>query len=186
LWSEALSQLTVILPKPWPDFLKEIDNALSQQVSLTCVGGFVLAAMYDIPRPTGDIDYIAVMPQDAIHEIEAVGGRGSALAKKYGLALQAVGGISDSPEDYPSRLKELCIHLQNLRLWVLEPYDLLLTKLTRNSGKDREDAKYLIKREKLEFETFYARWESEMAPWVANRERHELTAQLWKEYFQEK
>jgi hypothetical protein len=75
------------------------------------------------------------------------------------------------------------LNLQKLSLWVLEPYDLLLTKLARNSPKDREDAKFLIQKEKLEFTTFYARWQEEMAPWIANRERHELTTQLWKDYF---
>jgi len=65
----------------------------------------------------------------------------------------------------------------------LEPYDLLLSKVSRNSPKDQEDAKYLIPNLKLEFETFYERWQVEMAPWISNRERHELTMQPWKEYF---
>jgi Nucleotidyltransferase of unknown function (DUF6036) len=181
-----LSQLTATLAKPWSDFLKAIDNALSQEVSLTCIGGFVLSALYALPRATGDIAYLEVTPRDAIHEVEAIGGHNSALAKRYGLALQNVGGIADPPEEYRSRLKELGTDLRKLRLSVLDSYDLLLTKLTRNSPKDREDAKYLIGREKLEFTTFYARWEREMAPWIGNRERHELTAQLWKEYFPEK
>jgi hypothetical protein len=181
-----LSQLTLTLAKPWSDFLTAIDGALSQNVSVTCVGGFVLSALYALPRATGDIDYFDLMPREAIHEVEAIGGRNSAIAKKYGLALQNVGGIADAPEEYRTRLKELGTNLPKLRLWVPDPYDLLLTKLTRNSPKDREDAKYLTGKEKLEFTKFYARWQREMAPWIANRERHELTAQLWKEYFPQK
>jgi hypothetical protein len=80
-------------------------------------------------------------------------------------------------------VKELDLELQKLSLRVLEPYDLLLSKITRNSPKDREDAKFLIRKLKLTFAPFYARWKQEMAPWVANRDRHELTVQLWKEYF---
>jgi Nucleotidyltransferase of unknown function (DUF6036) len=165
-----LSQPTITLAKPWSDFLKALDHALSQAVSLTSIGGFVLSVLYDLPRTTGDIDYLEVIPSNALHELEAIGGRNSALAKKYGLALQHVGGVADPPEDYRSRLNELPTNLSKVRLWVLDPYDLLLTKLTRNSPKDREDAKYLIGKEKLEFGTFYARWEREMAPWIGNRE----------------
>jgi hypothetical protein len=102
-----LSQLTVTLARPWSDFLRETDDALSRGVSVTCLGGFVLTALFDIPRSTGDIDYISVIPRDAIEEIEAVAGRGSAFAKKYGLAFQGVGGVADPPEEYVSRLKEL-------------------------------------------------------------------------------
>jgi Nucleotidyltransferase of unknown function (DUF6036) len=177
------TSIAITLEKPWLDFLKEVDIALSQEVSLTCVGGFVLAALYRIPRPTGDVDYIDAMPQRAGEEVEAVAGRDSPIARKYRLHFQRVGGIVDVPEDYASRVKELNLQLQKLKLWVLEPYDLLLSKITRNSPKDRDDARFLIQKLKLEFPVFYARWQQEMAPWVANRERHELTMQLWKEYF---
>jgi hypothetical protein len=55
--------------------------------------------------------------------------------------------------------------------------------MTRNSPKDQEDAKYLTAKLKLEFKTFYARWEKELGPRVSNRIRHDLTIVLWKEYF---
>jgi hypothetical protein len=174
---------SITLAKPWTDFLREVDAALSQKVSVTCVGGFVLAALYGIPRYTGDVDYIEVMPREALGEVESVAGRGSALAKKYRLYFQSVGGIADFPMEYASRVEDLDLKLQKLSLWVLEPYDLLLSKITRNSPKDREDAKFVIQKLKLTFATFYARWEQEMAPWVPNRDRHELTVKLWKEYF---
>ena len=92
-------------------------------------------------------------------------------------------GIADVPGDYESRLQELDLDLRNLRLWILEPYDLLLSKLPRNGPKDREDARYLIQKLRLEFATFRDRWQREMAPWIANKDRHELTMQLWREYF---
>lgn len=178
-----MAKLTGTLDKPWPDFLKDIDASLSQTVSLTCVGGFVLAAMYGIPRVTVDLDYIEVIPLEAMREIEAIAGGGSTLAKKHRLYIQAVGGVVDLPEDYASRVNELDLNLPKLRLFVLDPYDLLLSKLTRNSPKDREDVKYLIQKEKLRFAPFYSRWEKEMAVHVANRDGHELTTRLWKEYF---
>jgi|SRR5579864_1001835 len=170
------------LPKPWSDFLKEVDSALSGPVTLSCIGAFVLTALYGLPRPTGDIDYIDATPQGAANEINELGGADSALAKKYHVCFQNV-GIADWPDEYKSRLEELKLNLDRLKLWVLEPYDLLLSKVPRNSPKDREDAKFLIRKLNLEFAVFDDRWEKEMAPWIPNRDRHELTVELWKEYF---
>jgi hypothetical protein len=175
--------VAINLARPWSDFLKEVDAALPRAVQLHCAGGFALVALYDIPRYTGDLDYIDVIPAQAAAEVEAVAGRNSPLAKKHGLLLQNVRGIIEMPENYESRMIELGLGLGHLRLAVVEPYDLLLSKLSRNSPKDQEDAKYLSQRLRLEFATLDDRWRQEMAPWIANRRRHELTLQLWKEYF---
>jgi len=176
------TETALSLPKPWPDFLKEIDAQLSQKVHLHCLGGFVLTVLYGVRRYTGDLDYREVVPRAAANELENIAGKDSVLCKKYKLFLQNV-GIADLPEDYESRLKEIKVDLENLKLWALDPYDLLLAKVTRNSPKDQEDAKYLILKLKLEFKTFYDRWQKELGPRVSNRERHDLTIQLWKEYF---
>lgn len=177
-----MTDLAVKLSKPWPDFLRDVDAALSGTVHLHCIGGFILAALYGLPRPTADIDYIETVPREAAAEIEAVAGIDSALARKYKLFLQRV-GIVDFPEDYKSRLQELKLNLQKLKLWAFDPYDLLLSKLPRNTPKDRGDAKYLINKLNLDFATFSRRWQDEMAPWIANKERHATTLELWRHYF---
>ena len=97
---------TLSLPKPWPDFLKEVDAQLSQIVNLHCLGGFVLTALYGVPRYTGDLDYIEVMPRAAASELERIAGKESPLCKKYKLFLQKV-GIADLPEDYESSFRNL-------------------------------------------------------------------------------
>jgi hypothetical protein len=176
------TDIAVSLPKPWPDFLNEVDAQLSQEVNLHCIGGFVLAALYGIPRPTADLDYIQAVPREAADEVEKIAGRGSALCKKYLLFFQRV-GIADLPEEYESRLQELKLNLEKLKLWGLDPYDLLLSKVPRNSPKDQEDAKYLNSIMRLDFKRFQDRWQKEMAPWIPNRPRHNLTMELWKEYF---
>ena len=55
-----------VLPSKWKDFLREIDQLLAVAVEMHCLGGFVLSALYDLPRPTGDVDYIAAMPSSSI------------------------------------------------------------------------------------------------------------------------
>jgi hypothetical protein len=170
------------LPSPWPSFLKEIDESLIAPVELHCLGGFVLAALYGLPRPTGDVDYIAVIPRDAFAEIDKLAGLQSKLCKKHKLYLQHV-GIYDLPDGYEGRLTELHFGFTKLSLKVLEPYDLALSKLTRNNAKDREDVKLLAARQKLSFKTVMERFEVEMKPWLPNLERHLLTLKLWEEYF---
>jgi len=61
---------TLSLPKPWPDFLKAVDAQLSQEVNLHCLGGFVLTALYAVPRYTGDLDYIEIVPRAAANELD--------------------------------------------------------------------------------------------------------------------
>jgi Nucleotidyltransferase of unknown function (DUF6036) len=92
--------------------------------------------------------------------------------------------MTDLPENYEERLVNLNLGLQNLSLKVLQPYDLVLSKLTRNNPKDREDVKYLAAKLRLNFRTLYARFTKEMKPWIANPERHEhILTWVWQEYF---
>jgi hypothetical protein len=171
------------LPSPWRAFLNDIDQHLSVPVELHCLGGFVLAILYGLPRPTDDLDYFSVIPQHAFEELQALGGLGSQLCKKYKVFLQRVGAIADLPENYDHRLHELHLGLPKLSLKVLDPYDLVLSKLTRNSPKDREDVKFLAANLKLSFKVLSERFEAEMKPWIANADRHILTLKLWQEYF---
>ena len=175
--------MQVALQKPWAEFLAAVDGGLSEAVSLAVIGGFPLATAYGLPRPTNDIDYVAVTPAAAAETIELIGGRDSVLAKRYRICFQHV-GVADLPEDYEGRLTELEVDLHRLHLWMLDPYDLLLSKLPRNSPKDREDVKFIARKLQLQYDIIYARWTAEMKPWISNPERHELTLQqLWKEYF---
>jgi len=65
-----------VLPSKWTAFLKEVDRNLQDPVELHCLGGFVLSALYDLPRPTGDVDYIAAMPANAVTDLQNIAGQG--------------------------------------------------------------------------------------------------------------
>ena len=64
----------LVLPSPWSEFLADIDQSLSEAVELHCVGGFVLTALYSIPRTTADLDYISVIPHQAAVDLERIAG----------------------------------------------------------------------------------------------------------------
>jgi hypothetical protein len=170
------------LPLPWPDFLTDVDQSLPAAVELHCVGGFVLTAVYGIPRTTADLDYISVIPYEAALDLERIAGRDSYLAKKHKVYLQSV-GIAEYPDEYESRLTTLPLGLKNLTLRIFDPYDLLLSKLTRNSPKDMQDVKALAPKLHLKFEVLMERFQTEM-DWVPNRDRHQQTLDVvWKDYF---
>ena len=90
------------------------------------------------------------------------------------------------PEDYEERLTEMVPDaFRNLRLFALDPYDLALTKLRRNSQRDREDVLYLANAVPLDIGTLRARYQ-EMRPCLENPEREDSTLKLWIEAIEEK
>jgi len=130
------------LPTPWAEFLGELDALFTDQVQLHCIGGFVVSLFYGLPRPTGDMDYYAVFPVHCVNDLHAAAGPGSPLCKKYKVYLQHA-GVTSVPENYEARLLEMFAgQLKKLRLYAVEPYDLILSKLERNSQKDRDDVDY--------------------------------------------
>jgi hypothetical protein len=70
---------------------------------------------------------------------------------------------------------------QRLRLLGLEAYDLALSKLERNSARDREDVRFLARAAHLDPSVLVDRYRSELRPYLAAAERHDLTIRLWIE-----
>src|SRR5215471_555484 len=145
----------------WKAFLADVDAALSQKFTLRCLGGFVLAAKYDLSRRTADIDYIEVTPPDKEDELKTIAGPQSKLAQKHKLYIHKT-TVSTYPDGFESRLEMLDLGLQKIELRVLGPYDLVLSKICTTRTKDTEDAKYLIKAAALNVEVFMKIWKSEM------------------------
>lgn len=90
-------------PEPWRSFLADIDRRIDHPVVLHCLGGFAMAMLYALPRPTIDVDYLAVVPAQDVSWLQALAGRDSALHGKHGVYLQHA-GIVTAPADYADRL----------------------------------------------------------------------------------
>jgi hypothetical protein len=168
------------LPLPWSAFLDELDRAISESIVLHCIGGFVVSLLYGLPRPTGDVDYVAAIPRYRMEELERLAGRGSPLEAKYKVHLQHA-AVATMPEDYESRLKEMFPgRFTKLRLLAPDPYDLVLSKLERNSPKDQGDVEYLAKAVPLEPMRLQERYEREMRPnLMARQSWHDGTLKMW-------
>ena len=173
---------------PWKAFLEDLDSRLAEAVRLHCIGGFAVVAAYGLPRSTNDLDYFSIEPYDCAAELEATAGRGSLLARKHKMYVQRV-GVASVPENYDERLTELYPgHFTNLRLFVPDPYDLILSKLTRNIDRDREDVRHLAKTSSLDPGVLRDRYQKEMRSIVIGDPlQHEATLEFWIEaYFRER
>lgn len=169
---------------PWREFLSEVDRRLPGPVELHCLGGFVAAMHYHLDRPTNDLDYIEIIPRDSARVLEEIAGRESQLAKKYRLYFQRI-AVASLPESYAERLTELFPgRFRNLRLLALDPHDLALSKLTRNSPVDREDVAHLAKTVPLDPVVLRTRYQQELRPIViGDPERHDRTLEMWIESY---
>jgi hypothetical protein len=168
-------------PEPWHSFFFELDQGLDHPVELHCIGGFAIAMRYGLPRPTVDVDYLTVIPADEAARLQSFAGKGSPLHNKHGVYVQHV-GIVTVPDDYANRTVLIFPGaFRRLSLLGLEGHDLALSKLERNSARDREDVKYLGRAVPLDLALLERRYHTELRPYLANQERHDLTLRLWLE-----
>src|ERR1019366_8034606 len=132
-------------PQPWHSFFRDIDRAFDRPVVLQCIGGFALAMLYGEPRPTVDVDFLSVVPAGEIGRLDALAGMGAALDREHGVYVQHV-RIVTVPENYEHRLIPIFpAAYRRVHLADLEAHELALSKLERNSGRDREDVKFLAR-----------------------------------------
>ena len=167
------------LAEPWRGFLTDLDASVEHGVQLHCCGGFVVAAVYGLARTTADLDVLSVVPNEQLRSLSALAGRGSKLHKAHGVYLDIV-TVATVPDSYEERLTELYTgRFQHLRMLVLDAYDLVLAKLTRNADRDRGDLEYLAAAVPLEPSVLKDRYSREMRDYVAVPEREDLTLRLW-------
>lgn len=172
------------LVPPWSDFLEELDGLLDQPFEFHCIGGFAVVAEYGLQRGTNDLDYYTLIPANRIRDLEEMAGEGSALARKHKVHVHHA-AIATLPDSYEERMKELLSgRFKHIRLLVPDPYDLVLSKLSRNIDRDREDIKYLSRNLHLAPDILKARYDAELKPYlIGPPERHDATLAFWLEAY---
>jgi hypothetical protein len=121
-----------------------------------------------------------------VNEIQELAGEGSALATKYRVHAHHA-AVASLPDSYEQRLRELFPgRFKNIRLFILDPYDLVLSKLSRNAEKDRQDVAHLAKNQKLDPNVLRERYENELAvTLIGPKIQHDKTLAFWLEaYFE--
>jgi hypothetical protein len=162
-----------------------VDARLHGPVALHCLGGFVVTVLHGLPRPTADIDVLSVVPGESLGTLIELAGESSALHRKHGVYLDIVTVVT-CPDGYEGRLVEFLPGTWNrLRLFVLDPYDLVLAKLERNLQRDRDDVLYLARAARWDVDVLHNCYETELRPYLGRPEREDLTLNLWIEMIQE-
>ncbi|MBI3411590.1 MAG: hypothetical protein HY040_24945 [Planctomycetes bacterium] len=158
-----------------------IDATLDHQVVLHCIGGFAIAMLYDLPRPTVDVDCLSVIPVEETASLQSLAGGGSALHKEHGVYWRHV-RIVTVPENYQDRLLPMFPGAFR-RLAAFWPRSARprAFQTRRNSARDREDVKFLARSAPLDLSVLESRFQSELRPYLANTDRHDLTMRLWLE-----
>jgi hypothetical protein len=152
------------LPTHWLGFLRDVDRALNGPVEVHCLGGFVLAVLWKLPRPTGDLDFVEIEPSDAGQDLLRIAGEGSEIARRHSLYFHRV-TIAEFPEGYASRLIDIAPPaIRRLRLRGFEIHDLVLAKLGRNSARDRSDVEFLVRKGLVDQHVLQERYEAELRP----------------------
>lgn len=174
------------LAEPWRAFLTDLDALVTHDVRLHCCGGFVVTTQYGMPRTTADLDVLSILPGDDQRALLAAAGRGSALHRTHGAYLDIV-TVATCPDGYEDRLTEMYPTVfRHLRLLALDPYDLVLAKLTRNADRDRGDVEYLATAVPLDTAILRRRYQDEMRALVGNPAREDLTLDLWIDIIEER
>lgn len=170
-------------PEPWLSFLREIDAFLTGEQTFHCLGGFVVTQLYGSGRSTSDVDFLTlVQPNPALIEFA---GLGSLLFKKYQLYLDPV-GVAIIPDNYEERLTEMYAGcFEHIRLFAMDPYDIILSKIERNSARDRDDVEYLGSALHLDTDLLMKRYQNDVRYQVKNERREDLTLKLWIEMIEE-
>lgn len=171
------------LHAPWKQFLEKLDGLLSEPIELHCIGGFAVVAAYYLPRSTNDLDYYSLVPAYCGQYLEQLAGEGSALARRYKVHVHRA-AVASLPLNYEDRLTEIFPgQFHNLRLLVLGPYDLVLSKLSRNIERDREDVQHLAKTQKLDPTILRERYKELRVNLIGPLERHDATLEFWLEAY---
>jgi hypothetical protein len=174
--------LPTLPPSPWKEFLQALDVKMTETCKLPCFGGFAVTQEYGISRATADIDVLDVAPPRAVELLTREGGKGSPLAIEHKVYLDFV-GIANPPYDYESRLRPMYEGaFQHLHLMVMDPYDVALTKLKRDSDKDFQDVLQLAEKIPFDLEIFERRYQEELREnTTGTPENNDATFFRWKE-----
>ncbi len=166
--------------EPWFSFLSDLDAELDQTADFHCIGGFAVSQHYGFARETADLDVLTVIPREIGARIAKLAGKGSALQKKHSVYIDHV-GIASYPSDYETRILRAFPIWSKLRLWVLEPHDLALTKLERTNDRDIRDVMFLAQAKLIVRDILVSRFETEMEPYLVGRTEtwNRTTLQMW-------
>lgn len=108
------------------------------------------------------MDVIELAPPKASKTVINLAAQGGPLHCKHRVYLERI-AVAIVPENYEDRLSEMFAGTyQNLRIMALDAYDLALSKLGRNSQKDRDDVRFFAMAIPFDLHIFEQRYREEI------------------------
>src|SRR5437588_407091 len=89
------------LTEPWRSFLQDLDALIDGPTELHCLGGFVIAELYDFERVTADVDVIVVLRERYRSELRWQLGRPEREDTTLDLWLEMIAEIT-APQNEPN------------------------------------------------------------------------------------
>lgn len=155
------------------ELLRDLDHALVLQdgepahVSLRIIGSTALFLQTDYRRGTKDSDVLETVDlgADVRSRILHLAGEGSLLHRKHRLYIEFVGSSFPFLAEEPSwrSVGDLNSKLRRLRVQVLDVTDVVIAKLARLHGRDREDIAAMEERGLLTHDLLLERFNSAVA-----------------------
>lgn len=125
------------------EFLEVVDKELEEPVELTAVGGTAMTLL-GLKDSTLDIDF-------DVEADRAIGFRKTLARLHHGYRIDLyTGGLIFSqqlPEDYAEKRIPVKTDFRKIRLYTLNPLDIIVTKIGRLNDRDIEDIKACIRKQ---------------------------------------
>ncbi|MBI4145855.1 hypothetical protein HY489_00800 [Candidatus Woesearchaeota archaeon] len=164
------------------EILREVDSQLSDQVTLIAIGGTALNLL-DIKQGTYDVD-LMIEHDDVVLKAEI-----TAIIYKLGFEtqIQDKGTVVmfDLPPDYAykSLASEFNALFKNLKLLVLSPIDILITKLGRYAQKDKIDIENIVLRYRPMWEEIEQRFAIFLEKYHGNKKQLQKNFNTFKKQY---
>jgi hypothetical protein len=153
---------------PVEHFFLDLDQnwpgpAAESRLSLLVLGSTALFLQCDYLRGTKDSDVIETLELrgENRRQLETLAGRGSLLQKRHRMYLDVVARVIPflpaEPLWYP--MEELTSKLRHFSVLVLDPVDVVVSKLARFHANDRDDIREMIRRDMVSHAEVLARFQ---------------------------
>ncbi|MFO8016214.1 MAG: DUF6036 family nucleotidyltransferase [Candidatus Woesearchaeota archaeon] len=160
-------------------YLEALDRKLKAGVTMTAVGGTAMVLM-GLKESTIDVDFC--IDNEESHNII----KKTAIKSPFRVDLFHSGYIFtlQLPEDYVRRARPYKTGLKNIKLKVLSPIDIIITKGARLNQRDIEDIRALVARKKIRKADLKARFKKVKGSWPGSDEQFEQNIRfIMNEFF---
>ncbi|MDE1863238.1 MAG: hypothetical protein KGI33_10025 [Thaumarchaeota archaeon] len=127
------------------DFLGEIDKELNRKIVLVAVGGTAMTLLKTKPS-TIDVDFTIPVKYYADFQAALQNVQAGFQVDAYQAPMVFTTSL---PEDYLKRSKPFNTGLKRIELRALHPLDIVVTKIARLDGRDKQDIVSCMKRFKI-------------------------------------